>query len=81
MRLAVLVSMLLACVTLLVADRVWSWSEETRNGRPVLVLSMDEVARIEAHLVALQEAVAERQAMLEAQQRELSRLRVQKDCS
>jgi hypothetical protein len=47
----------------------------------VLVLTMDEVARIEAHLVALQEAVTERQAMLEAQQRELARLRAQKDCS
>jgi hypothetical protein len=81
MRLAVLVSMLLACVTLLVAERVWSWSEETRSGKAVLVLTMDEVARIEAHLVALQEAVTERQAMLEAQQRELARLRAQKDCS
>jgi hypothetical protein len=81
MRLAVLVSMLLACVTLLVADRVWSWSDETRNGKPVLVLSMDEVARIEAHLVALKDAVADRQAMIEAQQQELARLRGQKNCS
>lgn len=81
MRLTVLVSLLLASVACLVAQQAWSYWEETREGKQVLVLTLDEVQKLENALTGMKRAIAEREAALENQEREIEKLRGRKDCS
>lgn len=80
-RLGVLVSLLLASVVFLVAQRAFAYWEETREGKTVLVLTLEEVQKIEAALSGMKRAIAEREAALESQEREIEKLRGRKDCS
>ncbi len=80
-RLGVLVSLLLASVVLLVTQRALAYWEETREGKTVLVLTIEEVQKIEAALSGMKRAIAEREAALENQEREIEKLRGRKDCS
>lgn len=80
-RLGVLVSLLLASVVLIVTQRALAYWEETREGKTVLVLTIEEVQKIEAALSGMKRAIAEREAALENQEREIEKLRGRKDCS